>query len=133
MRLRNLAIGAIALTAVLAGCEVGGWQDEPASFYALNGCTVPILAGASKSTDLAGWPISSTQNLIQPGERDTTRSDFDLAHSDGALYLWVAVGDSKKWQSEPTAHVALTDMTVDKSNPDWPRYTYEISGDMCPN
>jgi|GEM_PF-6249401 len=134
IRSRAWAFGVTLIAAcVLAGCEAGPWQEQPASFYAVNGCSVPILAGATDSTDLAGWSIPSTQGQIQPGERDTTRSDFDLADTDGALYLWVAAGDSKKWPSEPTARVALADMSVDKSNPDWPDYVYEISGGMCPN
>ncbi len=116
---------------VLAGCEVAGWQEQPASFYAINGCSVPIHAMGTVSTGLAGWS-SDYADPLQPGERDTWRSDFDLAHADGALYLWVVRGDVKKWPSEPTAHVSLTEMTVDKSNPDWPDYTYQISGDMCP-
>lgn len=125
--------GAIIVACVLAGCQVGAWQDEPATFYAINGCTVPIQATATVSTDLAGWSTDQNAKPLKPGEQDTWRSDFDLAHAGGALYLWVAAGDSKKWPSEPTAHIALTDMTVDKSNPNWPDYTYVISGDLCPN
>jgi len=133
IRLRNLAVGAIALTAVLAGCQAGPWQEQPASFYSINQCSAPIQVLGTTSLSDGGTVIPSTELAIPAGERDTARSDFDLAHADGALYLWVAAGDSKKWPSEPTAHIALADMTVDKSNPDWPRYTYEISGDLCPN
>lgn len=131
----RVAVFGVALIAACAlpGCQVGAWQEQPASFYAVNGCTVPIQATATVSTDLAGWSTDQNAKPLQPGERDTWRSDFDLAHADGALYLWVTAGDSKNWPDQPTAHVALADMTVDKSNPDWPDYVYEISGDMCPS
>ena len=130
-RVPNMMAAPVAACA-LAGCEVAPWQEEPASFYAVNSCSMSVQVLGTTSKLDAGRGIPSTEDAIPPGERDRARSDFDLADADGALYIWVAGGDSKNWPDVPTARVELDVMKVDRTNPDWPEYTYEISGDLCP-
>lgn len=122
----------LSATFAMSGCTVGSGQEEPMSVYVINGCSTPILAGATEDTALAGWSIPSTLEAIAPGGRATARSDFDLASVGPAIYLWVSPDGATSWPAQPSARVLLSDMTIERTNPAWPSYLYEVSGPLCP-
>lgn len=123
----------IVMTVALAvACsEVHDAEKEPADFFAVNGCDVPIHAvGGPHPTYFSGGIYSPS---IAPKEINTWKVWFDLADvgSSGAFYIWVEPATAKQWGSP--IEVEFSDLRQIESESTVPQFTYEVSGALCPS
>ena len=126
---RVVLVGTMAALAV-ACIKVERMEEEPADFYAVNGCEVTIFAaGGPKPTFFSGT-ISGPS--IAPGARDKWKTWFDLADvsPNGTFYIWVEPATAEHWG--PPIEVEFSDLRQIDSESKVPQFTYEVSGALCP-
>ena len=107
-------------------------HKEPADFFAINGCEVPIYAaGGPHPTYFSGVGISGP--VIAPNEISTWVVWFDLADvsSSGAFYIWVVPATAEDWGSP--IEVEFSALRQIDSESKVPQFTYEVSGALCPS
>ncbi len=129
---RAVVIGVLATLAV--GCiQVHPMELEPADFYAINGCSTPIMAAGSPSkSTFVDWPIINAKPF-DPGELDTTASQFDLANVDvnGVFYIWVEPATATYWSVPIEVEFSALRRVESETIAEW--FVYEVSGEMCPD
>lgn len=128
--LRVVLVGTMAALAV-ACIKVERMEEEPADFYAVNGCEVTIFAaGGPKPTFFSGTIGGPS---IAPGARDKWKTWFDLADvsPNGTFYIWVEPATAEHWGSP--IEVEFSALRQIESESTVPQFTYEVSGALCPS
>lgn len=127
---RAVMIGVLATLAV--GCiHRYPMELEPADFYVINGCSVPIVAaGGPQASFFSG---STSGPPIPPGRTDTWATRFDLANTkpNDAFFVWVESASTSKW-GEPH-QIAFADMDHEVTDNGLDVFYFEVTGALCPS
>lgn len=102
---------------------------EPAEFYAVNDCDVPIRAVGGPTESY--YTIGVSGPPIEPGEIPSWRARFDLEgiDADGPFYIWVVPVSASDWGSP--REIEFSDLRHEVTETGLDVFYFEITGDMC--
>lgn|GEM_PF-2980442 len=102
---------------------------EPADFYAVNGCDVPLRAVGGPTESYYTSGVSGPP--IEPGETQSWSARFDLEGVDanGPFYIWVVPVSAADWGSP--REIRFSDLRHEVTDTGLDLFYFKISGNMC--